>query len=72
MTRLVELIKDIPDDDWLDISEQGANKYISYIGRVPKKLVIGEVLDYEVLRVNNIQYRTDYTLHSFLVKSNPE
>lgn len=67
--NLREAIKDIPDDDWLEITEQTSNEYNSRIGRAPKEYIKGEVLDYEVLdRV--IQYQEDYTLHRFLVKDN--
>jgi len=67
--KLREVIRDIPDDDWLEITEQSTDKYKSAIGRAPKKYIKGEVLDYEVLYINAVCYRSDYTLHSFIVRS---
>ena len=70
--KLQEAIKHIPDDDWLEIASlsEGKQKYKRLIGRVPKKFITGEVLDYEVLDIGNIQKRKDYTMHAFLVKNN--
>lgn len=68
--NLREAIKNIPDDDWLEITEQSKDKYKSAIGRAPKYLITGEVLDYEVLDINDAQHRTDYNLHSFTVRDN--
>ncbi|MBK5075729.1 hypothetical protein IL308_02740 [Lactococcus lactis] len=68
--NLREAIKDIPDDDWLEIKEQTSNKYNSRIGRAPKKYITGEVLDYEVLSIAHSGCTSDYTLHSIIVKDN--
>lgn len=70
--KLREAIKHILDDDWLEITEllEIKHRYKILIGRVPKRLVIGEVLDYEVLSIGNVQKRKDYTIHIFLVKNN--
>lgn len=68
--KLREAIKHILDEDWLEIKEllEGKHKYRKLIGRAPKSLVKGEVLDYEVLSIGSIQNRKDYTIHVFLVK----
>lgn len=68
--KLREMIKNIPDDDWLEITEQSTDKYKSAIGRAPKKYITGEVLDYEVLYINDVCYKSDHTLHSFIVRDN--
>ena len=68
--NLREAIKTLPDDDWLEIIENTSDRYKSTIGRAPKSLITGDVLDYEVLSIKNTQYRSDYTLHRFIVKDN--
>jgi hypothetical protein len=68
--NLRESIQNIPADDWLEISEQSTGKHANLIGRAPKSLIMGEVLDYEVLYINDTQCRSDYTLHRFIVKDN--
>ncbi|MCC4120942.1 hypothetical protein [Lactococcus lactis] len=68
--NLRESIKDIPDDDWLEIIENTSDRYKSTIGRVPKKYITGEVLDYEVLSIKHKCSISDYTLYSVIVKDN--
>ncbi|MDG4966117.1 hypothetical protein OGZ37_05945 [Lactococcus lactis] len=68
--NLREAIKDISDDDWLEITEQSTAKYKSAIGRAPKKYITGEVLDYEVLSITRSGCMSDYILHSIIVKDN--
>ncbi|MGV8956233.1 hypothetical protein [Lactococcus lactis] len=68
--KLKELIREIPDDDWLEITEQSSNTYKSYIGRAPKKYIIGEVLDYEALYMGDRRNTKNYQIHKFLVKDN--
>jgi uncharacterized FlaG/YvyC family protein len=37
--KLREIIKEIPDDDWLEIIEQSSINYRSFIGRAPKNIL---------------------------------
>ena len=67
--KLREAIKNIPDDDWLEITENTSDRYKSTIGRAPKKYITGEVLDYEVLD-SIFQRKKDYNLHRLLVNDN--
>lgn len=68
--KLRELIKDVPDDDWLEITEQSSINYRSYIGRAPKKYIVGEVLDYEALYMGESKSNKNYVIHRFLVTDN--
>lgn len=68
--NLRESIQNIADSDWLEISEQATGKHANLIGRARKSLITGDVLDYEVLSIKNTQYRSDYTLHRFIVRDN--
>lgn len=67
--KLREIIKEIPDDDWLEIIEQTSTNYRSYIGRAPKKYIIGEVLDYEALYISEGRKHENYQIHRFLVEN---
>lgn len=53
--KLREIIKEIPDDDWLEIIEQSSINYRSFIGRAPKKYIVGELLDYEALYIGEVK-----------------
>lgn len=66
--NLRETIKNISDDDWLEITEQSKDKYKSAIGRAPKRYITGKVLDYEVISINGFCYKSDYSVHSFVVR----
>lgn len=68
--KLREIIQNIPNDDWLEITEQSSNNYRSYIGRAPKKNIIGEVLDYEAMHLGQSKSNEIYQIHRFLVKNN--
>jgi hypothetical protein len=68
--KLREAIKNIFDDDWLEISEETKNMHKSRIGRAPKKYITGDVLDYEVKYIGGNQDGTDYTLYKVTVKNN--
>lgn len=68
--KLWEIIKEIPDDDWLEIIEQSSTYYRSYIGRAPKKYIVGEVLDHEALYMGEIKSNKNYQIHRFLVIDN--
>ncbi|MBK5075730.1 hypothetical protein IL308_02745 [Lactococcus lactis] len=47
--KLYEALKDIPDSEWLDISEVKRDKPL-HIGRIPKELLKGEILEREVVK----------------------
>ena len=66
--KLREIIKEIPDDDWLEIIEQSSINYRSYIGRAPKKYIVGEVLDYEALYLGKSRSIKNYEIYRFVVK----
>lgn len=66
--KLREIIKEIPDDDWLEIIEQSSINYRSYIGRAPKKYIVGEVLDYEAVYLGKSRSIKNYEIYRFLVK----
>ncbi|MCC4121481.1 hypothetical protein [Lactococcus lactis] len=66
--KLREIIKEIPDDDWLKIIEQSSINYRSYIGRAPKKYIVGEVLDYEALYLGKSRSIKNYQIYRFVVK----
>ena len=66
--KLREIIKEIPDDDWLEIIEQSSINYRSFIGRAPKKYIVGEVLDYEALYIGEVKKNKNYQNHRFLVE----
>lgn len=66
--KLREIIKEIPDDDWLEIIEQSSINYRSYIGRAPKKYVVGEVLNYEALYIGEGRKHKNDRIHRFLVE----
>ena len=65
--KLREIIRAIPDNDWLEIFEQTPTHYRSYIGRAPKKYIVGEVLDYEALYIGEGRKHKSYQIHRFLV-----
>lgn len=65
--KLREIIKELPDDDWLEITEQTSNNYRSYIGRAPKRYVVGEVLDYEALSLGESKRIGNDQIYRFLV-----
>lgn len=66
--KLREAIENIPDEDWLDLTEEPRGNYRTFLGGAPKYLIHGEVLDYELVYIKRIQHSTDYTLHRFIVK----
>lgn len=47
--KLYEAIKDIPDNEWLDISEVKRDEPL-HIGRITKELLKGEILEREVVK----------------------
>ncbi len=51
MTLLKNLIPCLADGVWLDVTEQSTADYRHHIGRAPKQMIKGPVLNYEVLEV---------------------
>ncbi|MCT3091804.1 hypothetical protein EFN92_03810 [Lactococcus lactis] len=68
--KLREIIKEIPDDDWLEITEQSSTNYRNYIGRAPKKYIVGKVLYCEAFQIYNNRSNDDHQIHRFLVTDN--
>ena len=69
--KLQEIISEIPNDDWLEITEQTSIYHKSYIGRAPKKYIVGEVLNYEAIDMGERKSSNgNYQIHRFLVKNN--
>ncbi|KZK44966.1 hypothetical protein FIB49_13140 [Lactococcus cremoris] len=48
-------------------SNSGIN-YRSFIGRAPKKYIVGELLDYEALYIGEVKKNKNYQNHRFLVE----
>ncbi|MDG4966118.1 hypothetical protein OGZ37_05950 [Lactococcus lactis] len=68
--KLYEAIKDIPDNEWLDISEVKADKPF-HIGRIPKDLLKGEILNREVVKHLSVvgSEKRGYSIHRFYVEA---
>ena len=47
--KLYEAIKNLPDNDWVDISEIKRN-HLLHIGRITKELLRGEILGREIVK----------------------
>jgi len=67
--KLYEAIKDIPDNEWLDISEVKIDKP-RHIVRLPKELLRGEILEREVVKhLSDIRpEKYGYCIHRFYVE----
>ncbi|RZI48447.1 hypothetical protein [Lactococcus kimchii] len=65
--KLKTEIRHIPDTDWLAITEQSTGPYQNYIGRAPKALIKGPVLNYDVLGASAPVQINGHTVHRFLV-----
>ena len=61
-----EMIKTIPENEWIEVLEKGTKQYTSLIGKVPKFLIKGPVLDYEVLSETTIN-NNEFTTHRIVV-----
>ena len=69
--KLQEIIREIPNNDWLEITEQTSNYHKSYIGRAPKKYIVGEVLNYKAIDMGERKSsKGNYKIHRLLVKNN--
>lgn len=68
--KLYEAIKDIPDNEWLDISEVKRDKPL-HIGRIPKELLRGEILNRKVVKcLSDIKpEKYGYCIHRFYVET---
>lgn len=66
--KLHEMIKKMPDDDWLELREELRENYRVFLGRCPKKYIKGIALDYEVVSIPDVKYKNDYVIYSFIIK----
>ncbi|MDG4983859.1 hypothetical protein OGZ51_06850 [Lactococcus lactis] len=68
--KLYEAIKDIPDSEWLDISEVKRDKPL-HIGRIPKELLKGEILNRKVVKHLSVRSSENrgYSIHCFYVEA---
>lgn len=68
--KLYEAIKDLPDNEWLDISEVKIDKP-RHIGRISKELLKGEILEREVVKhLSDIRAeKYGYSIHRFYVEA---
>lgn len=71
--KLYEAIKDIPDNEWLDISEVKRDEPL-HIGRITKELLKGEILEREVVKHLTTKDSSErgYTIYRFYVEEKKE
>lgn len=65
---LRKLMPYIQDETWIDITEQTDGYYKNHIGKVPKILITGPVLSYDVLEVKDPIEARGITFQRILVK----
>lgn len=68
--KLYEAIRDLPNSEWLEISEVKRDKAL-HIGRITKELLRGEVLEREVVKhLSDIRpEKYGYCIHHFYVEA---
>lgn len=68
--KLYEAIKNLPDNEWLDISEVKRDKPL-HIGRIPKEMLKGEILNRKVVkRLSAVgAEKRGYIIHRFYVET---
>lgn len=49
--KLKKFLEDVSEEEWIDVTEQSTQNYRNYIGRAPKRLINGPVLNYDVHEV---------------------
>ncbi|PFG85534.1 hypothetical protein BW152_00245 [Lactococcus lactis] len=68
--KLYEAIKDLADNEWLDISEVERDEPL-HIGRITKELLKGEILEREVIKhlttVDSLE--RGYNIYRFYVEA---
>lgn len=70
--KLKEVIVDVPDTDWLDISElreYSCRLSKEFIGRAPKALIKGSILNYTVISMVGAVKHNGLTIRKYVVKS---
>ena len=67
--KLYEAIKDIADNEWLDISEIKRDEPL-HIGRITKELLKGEILEREVVKhLSEVDTERGYNIYRFYVEA---
>lgn len=66
--KLYEAIKDLPDKDWVDISEIKRN-HLLHIGRITKELLRGEILGREIVKSLSDEGTSVGSIHHFYVEA---
>lgn len=65
--KLYEAIKNLPDNDWVDISEIKKN-HLLHIGRITKELLRGEILGREIVKSLSDEGTGGDNIHHFYVE----
>lgn len=66
--KLYEAIKNLPDNDWVDISEIKRN-HLLHIGRITKELLRGEILGREIVKSLSDGGTGGSSIHRFYVEA---
>lgn len=66
--KLYEAIKDLSDNDWVDISEIKRN-HLLRIGRITKELLRGEILGREIIKSLSDEGTGGGNIHHFYVEA---
>lgn len=66
--KLSEMIIYVPDEGWLELTEEIRGNYKVFLGKCPHKYIQGEVLDYDVLSTEYIKQTKGFDLYSLLIK----
>ena len=66
--KLYEAIKNLPDNDWVDISEIKRN-HLLHIGHITKELLRGEILGREIVKSLSDEGTGGSIIHRFYVEA---
>lgn len=66
-TTLKNLMAYFPDGTWIDVTEQSTDDYKHHIGRAPKFMIKGPVLNYDVLELQQPTETRGITIQRVLV-----
>lgn len=66
--KLYEAIKNLPDNDWVDISEIKKN-HLLHIGRITKELLRGEILGREIVKSLSDEGTGGGNIHHFYIEA---
>lgn len=67
-TTLKNLMAYFPDGTWIDVTEQSTDDYKHHIGRAPKFMIKGPVLNYDVLEIKQPIESRGITVQRVLVR----